>query len=108
MTCGNAAEQKESNWQKDRFEMKTSTLFPRFMLALLIGIVPATMFAQHPGAPAQTPGSQPGNNSRMQQPMPDQTSTSSTQTDTGSNKMMKSSDARFAMKAAQGDRKSVV
>ena len=81
--------------------MKT-TFFPRFMLAVLIGIVPATMFAQHAGSPAPTPSSQPGTNPRMQQPMPDQTSTSSTQTDTGSNKMMKSSDAKFAMKAAQG------
>lgn len=80
------------------------SFFALCTIAAAVALAPATMFAQHPGgAPGQpTPGSQnaPGSNPSMQQQMPNQTPT--TQTDTGSNKMMKSSDANFAMKAAQG------
>jgi putative membrane protein len=73
-------------------------------IAAAVALAPVAMFAQHPaGAPGQpTSGSQntPGSNPSMQQQMPNQTP--STQTDTGSNKMMKSADAKFAMDAAQG------
>lgn len=87
--------------------MKISNLFACSVLAVFVALAPATAFAQRTGAPAQTPGSQPGNsnpgnNPSMQQPMPNENQNSNTQADTGSNKMMKSSDAKFAMKAAQG------
>jgi len=80
--------------------MKINTFFACFVLAGFVALAPA--FAQRPGAPAQTPGAQPGNNPSLQQPMPNENQNSNTQADSGSNKMMKSSDARFAMKAAQG------
>lgn len=82
--------------------MKISTFFACSVLAGFVALVPSTALAQRPGAPAQTPGSQPGNNPNMQQPMPNQNQNPNTQTDSGSNKMMKSADTRFAMKAAQG------
>lgn len=73
-------------------------------IAAAVALAPATMFGQHAGgAPGQPPpGSQnaPGSNPSMQQQMPNQNPT--TQTDTGSNKMMKSADAKFADDAAQG------
>ncbi len=81
--------------------MKIS-FFASLALAVLVTVAPATAFAQRPGAQSQTPSAQPGNNPSMQQPMPNQTPSSGTQTDAGSNTMMKSSDAKFAMKAAQG------
>jgi putative membrane protein len=67
--------------------------------------MPAMVFAQRPGAsPAQGPGSPnaPGNNPSMQQQQQMPAQNQSTQTDAGSDKMAKSSDAKFAMKAAQG------
>jgi putative membrane protein len=87
-------------------EMKTTTFLASAALAVCMAIAPAPAFAQHPGgAPAQSPSMQPNNpsnpnnpNNPSMQPMPDQ----NTQQDNGSNKMMKSADARFAMKAAQG------
>jgi putative membrane protein len=87
--------------------MKSGTSFAGFVLAVLLALAPVAAFAQRPGAPAQAPsaqqpGSQPGNNPSMQQPMPSHNQTANTQTDTGSDKMMKSPDAKFAMKAAQG------
>lgn len=74
-------------------------------ISAALALMPSAMFAQRPGgAPAQgtMPGSPnaPGNNPSMQQQMP--TQNPSTQTDTGSDKMMKSADAKFAAKAAQG------
>jgi putative membrane protein len=82
--------------------MKISAFLAYSVLAGLVALAPSAAFAQRPGAPAQTPGSQHGNNPGMQQPMPNQTQNSNTQTDSGSNKMLKSADTRFAMKAAQG------
>ena len=73
------------------------------VLTVFVALLPVAALAQRPGGtPAQGPGSQPGNNPSMQQPMPGQNPSSGTQTDAGSNKMMKNADARFAMKAAQG------
>lgn len=84
--------------------MKSNTSVAGIVLAVMVALAPAAAFAQHPGAPAPSPsaqpGSQPGNNPTMQQPLPGQNG--NTQTDMGSDKMMKSPDARFAMKAAQG------
>ncbi|HTU44034.1 MAG TPA: DUF4142 domain-containing protein [Bryobacteraceae bacterium] len=84
--------------------MKSRGSLAGFALAVVMALTPAVAFAQHPGAPAPSPstqpGMQPGNNPNMQQPMPGQNE--NIQSDTGSNKMMKSSDTRFAMKAAQG------
>jgi putative membrane protein len=72
-------------------------------LAAGLMLAPAALFAQRSPAPTQGPaaGSPNSPNNPMNQPM-SQTQTSSPQTDSGSNKMLKSPDARFAMKAAQG------
>ena len=71
-----------------------------------LALAPATLFAQHPaGSPAQGPTTRSPNtpsNNTMNQPMAGQNQTSGTQTDNGSSKMLKSPDAKFAMKAAQG------
>lgn len=83
--------------------MKIGVISPYFALGLCLAIGPATLLAQHPGGsppPSQAPGAQPGNGPT--QPMPNTDQNSSAQTDNGSNKMLKSADARFAMKAAQG------
>ncbi|MBV9760076.1 MAG: DUF4142 domain-containing protein [Acidobacteriaceae bacterium] len=83
--------------------MKISNILGYSALGVCLAVGPTTMLAQHPGgAPAQsqTPGAQPGNNPTQPMPNPDQNS--NTQADSGSNKMMKSGDAKFAMKAAQG------
>jgi putative membrane protein len=89
--------------------MKMSTFSAAAALAACMLISPAAIQAQRPGGaqttPSQAPGSQPGgmNNPTMQQQQQQQMGANQgTQTDSGSNKMMKSSDARFAMKAAQG------
>jgi putative membrane protein len=82
--------------------MKFNVICSCSVLGLCLALAPAPAVAQHPGgAPPQTPapGSQPSNNP-MQQPM--QNPGQNPQTDNGSNKMLKSADARFAMKAAQG------
>jgi|SRR5579875_3759612 len=80
--------------------MKVSTILACSVLAAGAALAPA--FAQHTGsAPQQTPGAQPmqtNNPNSSMQPGQNQ----NTQTDSGSNTMMKSADAKFAMKAAQG------
>lgn len=84
--------------------MKISTFLPSVALAAFTSLTPISMLAQHPGGsptPGQTPGAQsPSRNPGMQQP--GQMDNTNTQTDAGSNKMMKSGDVKFAMKAAQG------
>jgi putative membrane protein len=84
--------------------MKMSTFAAAAMLAACMAITPAAMEAQRPGGAQTTPGQAPGSQSNESRSM-QQTGTlgsQNTQTDSGSNKMMKSSDDRFAMKAAQG------
>ena len=86
--------------------MKISSFCAVAGVAALLALTPATMQAQQPGgtptAPNQSanPQTRPSNNPSMEQP--GQTNTPSTQTDSGSNKMMKSADVKFATKAAQG------
>jgi putative membrane protein len=86
--------------------MKTSTMGAAALLAACIAMAPATMQAQRPGGaqttPSQAPGSQPGENRSMQETGQLGAQNNAPQTDSGSNKMMKSADAKFAMKAAQG------
>lgn len=84
---------------------KISSFLVYSALAVWVTLSPATLRAQRPaGQPAQgqAPGSQPSNNPGMQQPTPGENQNSGPQADSGSNKMMKSADAKFAMKAAQG------
>lgn len=83
--------------------MRTQKLLAPSALALALVLFPVCLQAQHPtggSMPNQNPSAQQGQNPSMQQPTPDQTSTP--QSDNGSNQMMKSSDDKFAMKAAQG------
>lgn len=83
--------------------MKIQSVCAYCVLGLCLAVWPTRMAAQHSGgAPpqSQTPGSQPGNNSTQSMPNTDQNA--NVQTDNGSNQMLKSADARFAMKAAQG------
>lgn len=86
--------------------MKLSTLGAAAVLAACMALAPASVEAQRPGGaqttPGQAPGSQPGNMNNSTLHQQDQMGNQNAQTDTGSNKMMKSSDAKFAMKAAQG------
>jgi putative membrane protein len=79
--------------------MRTNKFFVMCAFAASLALSPLCLEAQHPGGQpmGSSPGAQPGQNPSMQQPMPNQT-----QSDTGSNTMMKSSDQRFAEKAAQG------
>lgn len=91
--------------------MKMSSFAGAAILAACMAFTPAAIEAQQPGGaqttPGQAPGSQPGSRNQpgsLDNPaaQPGQTGNTSTQTDSGSNKMMKSADAKFAMKAAQG------
>lgn len=87
--------------------MKISTFAATGVLAAAMMFAPAAIEAQRPGGaqttPSQAPGSQPGNQpGSMNNPAAQAQTGNGTQTDNGSNQMMKSADARFAMKAAQG------
>jgi putative membrane protein len=76
--------------------MRTNKFFVVCAFAASLTLWPMCLEAQHPGGQpmGQSPTAQP-QNPTMQQP-------NQMQTDTGSNTMMKSSDQRFAEKAAEG------
>jgi putative membrane protein len=86
--------------------MRISTFGALAMLAACMAIAPAAIQAQRPGGaqttPGQAPGSQAAQNRSMQETGQLGAQNNAPQTDSGSNKMMKSADAKFAMKAAQG------
>ncbi len=88
--------------------MKTKRFFPLCALATALAVTPVCMQAQAPrggGMGSQNPQAQPtepGQNNPMQRQVDQQSAANQPQQDTGSNQMMKSPDAKFAMKAAQG------
>lgn len=81
--------------------MRRNNIFVLCAFAASLVLSPMCLEAQHPGGQPMGPtyGAQPSQNPALQQPMPNQTTP---ETDSGSNKMMKSADVRFAAKAAQG------
>jgi putative membrane protein len=76
--------------------MRTNKFFVVCTFAASLGLMSVSLEAQHAAGP--TPATQAQNPSMR--PMADQTTTP--QTDSGSNQMMKSADVKFADKAAQG------
>lgn len=81
--------------------MKTNKFFAVWTFAAAMTISPAWLQAQRPGGMSSpNPATQPTQNPGMQ-PTPTQQNPTP-QTDNGSDQMMKSNDAKFAMKAAQG------
>lgn len=84
--------------------MKTSKFFAVCAFGAALAVSPVCLNAQAPrgGSGSQNQQTEPGQNNPMQRQLDQQSASNQPQQSTSSNEMMKSPDAKFAMKAAQG------